>query len=571
MATTVFQITPYSSFNLMRDGFTIDDRYHTVPFADRQDPTNYFQKIQKDDNNFRVQVLSDFTPTLRLYDCSDVFIKNVPFVSRVILNASFLVYDAVPDFSDVSEGAYYLKLTYTDESDTVQTYRTFMLNVAEDWPETLLLEYTNTFNDKGVLFVNDDNSLMVFGFRIESSFDEYQPLSADIDYIDQVYDTEVLNNTPYDNEKLYIGTDQVTGGAPDWAIKKMNLIFTLNKVAIDNQFYNRVEGSKFTPQRPDHGVLIDGLNVRPTYWSIDIIPNQNFNLQQFQTGVIPTGDIIVIKKAKIYDSIAADFTATGLFTVNSNLIRLAVTNKNFDVFTIKLGTTAGDDDIANIEIVNNPETGTPDLTGSYDIGHTFTVPTDVFVSGIDGTNLKITFDWNQYDAPAITPVTPGGGVPKGTVTVYEEPTPGDFVLDWDIGTGLGLRAWVGWCLSGTNGTKDRAGKYSQGWNKDEVGPSTRGTETGNANNLATIERSNLPAVGIHLFDDAVNNTAGDTITPTSNVARNRSAGGSSNYDMLKGRPGVEPGMGLSEKLGDGDPISIEPDSLIDVWVVKITD
>src|ERR1051325_3657510 len=235
MATTVFQVSPYSSYRFANEAGITDSRYHTVLFDDRFDPTNYFQKVQKNDTNLRVQLLSDFVPTLGLYDCHDKFIKNVAFTSRVITNASFLVYDAVPDYSDVPEGSYYLKLTYTDENDVLQDLRTSPLNVAEDWPGTLLLEYTNTYNDKGVIFVNEDKSLLVFGFRIEASFDEYQPLSADVDYIDQVYDSEVLNNTPYDNEKLYIGTDQATGGAPDWAIKKMNLIFTLNKVAIDNQ------------------------------------------------------------------------------------------------------------------------------------------------------------------------------------------------------------------------------------------------------------------------------------------------------------------------------------------------
>lgn len=570
MATTIFQVSPYSSFSFMRDGFTFDDRYHTVPFDDRGDPTNYFQKIQQNDNNFRVQLLSDFTPTLRLYDCSDKFVKNISFTSRAILNASFLVYDAVVDYSDVDEGAYYLKLTYTDENDVLQTLRTCMLNVSEDWQGTLLLEYTNTYNDKGVVFVNDDNSLLTFGFRIEASFDEYQPLSADIDYTDQNFDNEVLNNTPYDNEKLYIGTDQLTGGAPDWAIKKMNLIFTLNKVSIDGQFYNKVEGSKFTPVRTDHGTLINGENVRPTYWSIDIIPNLNFDLQQLNTGDSPTGDLVVIKKAKIYDNVSTDFVASGLMTVNSNLVRIAVTNKDFDEFTILLGTTDGGDDIATIDIVNNPDTGTPDLTGSYDIGHVFNGATDIFVSGINGTNLKIVFDYNQYDAPALNPTNPSGNVPKGFVTIYEEIVTGDFALDWDLGTGLGQRNWTGWCLCGTNGTKDRKGKYSQAWDKTQ--PLTRGTETGATGNNIELSKPQLPNVGLYMFTNDINTTASDTPTSSSNVARARSVSGQPlNYEMVKGTPSVVPTLGLTEPMGAGDPISIAPDSWIDVWVIKITD
>lgn len=572
MATTVFQITPYSSYRFVNENPAVDSRYHTVLFDNRFDPLNYKQKVQQDDNNLRVQLLSDFVPTLGLYDCHDKFIKNVAFTNRAIQNATFKVYDAVPDFSDVAEGAYYLKLTYTDENTTVQDLRTSPLNVAADWAGTLLLEYTNTFNDKGVIFVNDDNSLLVFGFRIEASFDEYQPMSDDVDYTDQVHDSEVLNNTPYDNEKLYIGTDQLTGGAPDWAIKKMSLIFTLNKVAVDNQYYNRVDGAKFTAVRPDHGVMIGGYNFRPTYWSIDIIPNQNFNLEQLTTGDVPAGDLIVIKKAIIFTGVAASFSVAGKFTVNSNLIRLAIENNGLDLFTMLLGTSLGGHDIATIEVVNNPDTGTPDITGSYDIGHVFKVPQTVFVTVPGGVSLKVTFDYNQYDAPVLNPTTPtAGSSPKGSVAIYEEITPGDFVLDWDIGSGLGLRAWVGWCLSGTNGTKDRSGKYSQGWNKTL--PLTRGTEVGNSGNELTLTRDVLPAEGIAMFTTDVNVTRGDTITEDSNVARanNSSTGIYLNYELSKGTTGVEPTLGISAKLGDGDPLPVAPDSWIDVWVVKITD
>lgn len=566
MATTVFQVTPYSSYRFVNENPVQDGRYHTVLFDNRFDPTNYFQKVQIDDTNLRVQLLSDFTPTLRLYTCKDIFVKNVPFTSRAIKNASFLVYDAVVDYSDVTEGAYYLKLTYTDENDTDQDLRTSPLNVAEDWEGTLLLEYTNTYNDKGVIFVNDDNSLLVFGFRIEASFDEYQPLSDDINYIDQVHDSEVLNNTPYDNEKLY------TQLVPDWAIKKMNLAFTLNKVSLDGQYYNRVDGSKFTPVRADYGTLINGYNQRPTHWSIDIIPNLNFNLQQFQTGDIPTGDIIVIKKAVTIIDVAASFSVAGKFTVNSNLIRLAVENNGLDLFTMLLGTSEGDDDIATIEFENNPDTGTPDLTVSHDIGHLFKTPTTVFVTVPDGVNLKVTFDYNQYDAPAIDPVTPGGGVAKGTVTIYDEIISGDFLLDWDISTGLGLRAWVGWAIAdGRNGGTNRIGKYSQAWNP--ALPLTRGTETGAVGNEITLTRSVLPNEGIAMFHNSVNTTRGDLPTPSSNVARagNPAAANYLNYETLKGTPGVEPTLGLTAKLGSGNPLGIAPDSWIDVWVVKITD
>jgi len=546
VATTVFQVSLFSSYRFANESPVSDGRYHTMPFDDRFDPTNYFQKVQKDDNNLRVQLLSDFVPTLALYDCHDKFIKDIPFTSRTIQNASFLVYDAVPDYTGVAEGSYYLKLTYTDENSVVQDLRTSPLNVADDWEGTLLLEYTNTFNDKGVIFVNDDKSLLVFGFRIEASFDEYQPLSDDIDYIDQVHDSEVLNNTPYDNEKLYIGTDQVTGGAPDWAIKKMNLIFTLNKVAIDNQYYNRVDGSKFSPTRPDHGELINGANVRPTYWSIDIIPNLNFNLQQLNTGDIPTGDIIVIKKAwPLTPTVfTGSFSVAGVFTDNTNLIRLALWNNGLDAFDVLIGTTPGAQDIAKFEV-------TADLTNSLDIGHPFNSATTVYVTMPDGVNVKAYLDYNQYDSAAIDPIAPTSFGFKGMTMIYTEITEGDFALDFNIATGLGLRNYVGWALcDGQNDTQDRTGKYSRCWNKSL--PLTRGTRTGNENSQLIQTEDQ---VGRHRH-----------LTPNSNDA--------SGYGKpaTGDRPQEGPDMYTNyNRDTEAEPMDISPDSLEDVWIVKITD
>jgi hypothetical protein len=563
-----FQISPFSSTRFVNENPVYDPSFNTRPFDDAIDGLDYFQKVQKNDSNFRVWLLSAYDDVaLKLYTCDDKLFKTVELINGpVITDAPFLIYKGVVDFSDVDPGSYYLKLTYTDNTATIQDLRSAPLDVEELHEGTLAYDYTNTFNDKGVVFINDDNSLEVFRVRVEGSIDEYQPLSDDVEFIDQYHDIDVLNNTPYDQHKNYIGTSN-QGGIPDWLIKKMNLIFTLNKVQIDGVLFAKVEGSKFTPTRPDSGYLRNGnILVRPTFWVIEIQPNDNFFQGQFSTGPSSNSDIIVIKKAKTFDNVGADFSVAGLFTDNTNLIRLAIINKNQDTFTLKLGTTAGGSEIATIVAEIDPVSGVVPLVSSNDIGHPFTAPTEVFISGINGTNLKLTFDYNQYDAAPINPPANGtGGFVKGTLYIYYERTPGDFALDWDAGSGQGKRDFLGCSLAGFNGVPDRANKYSRGW--DKTVPTDRGQEIGAPGNLIAIEKANLPAEGLAMFDNSVNTTRGDIPTTNSNVARsgNPPTGQYLNYESLKGRAGQEPTLGLTAKMGDGDHIDISPDSIADVY------
>lgn len=544
MATNVFQITPYSSFRFVNEAGITDDRYHTLPFDERPDPLNYFQKIQKTDTNFRVQLLSDFVPTFQIFTCKDIFVKTVDFSTRTVVDATYLLYDAEVDFSDLDEGSYYGKLTYVDELTVLQDIRTSPLYIAEDHPETFLYQSTNTYNDKGVVFVNDDKSLMIFSIRVESSFDEFQPLSDDVGFVDQPYDVEVLNNTPYQNEKLYIYI------VPDWMIWKLNLYFTLNKVKVEQTYYARVEGNKFSPTRPDYGTLLPNGLLRPTFWSIDIIPNFNFNLEQINPGDTPTGEIVVIKKVwplpPFTASFTASFTIAGVFKTFSNLIRVAITNTGLDEFTMKLGTTVGGDEIATLDVK-------PILTGSYDVGHNFSGVTTVHVTIPSGVNIKALFDYNQYDAPDITPPDAGitGSMPKGATLVYTELVIGDFALDWNVGTGLGQRAWTGWGLcDGQDGRPNRSNKYSRGWDKSQ--PDQRGQQVGNPGSLL-VQSENQ--VGRHRH-----------LTPNSNDANG--FGKPATGD----RPQEGPDMFTNYNTDvDPDPMDISPDSLYDVWVIKITD
>lgn len=547
MPSNIFQITPYSSFRFVNENLNTDLRYNTLPFDDRRDDLNYHQKIRTNDTGFIMQCLSDFPVTFEIWETclgyDDQLVQTVPTTSQIIQDETFLAYTGSPDFSGFTEGTYYGKVTFIDENDFAQDYRTSPLAIAEDWTDTLLYEYTNTYNDKNVVFIDDNGDAIVFSFRVEGNFDEYQPSSDDVDYTDQTHDVEVLNNTPYDKEKNYIGTAPELGGIPDWAIKKANLIFTLNKVSIDGQYYSRVEGSAFTPvNRPTNQLL------KPTFWSIDIIPNLNFNLGQLKTGDIPTGDIIVVRKAypeqPPYPTITGSFIVAGIFKINSNLIRIALTNTGGDVFTMLIGITLGGSEIRTFNI-------TGDLTQSLHIEYLFNSTQTVYVSVPDGVNLKCIFEYSQYDVKPSNPPGASGVIPKGFTTVYTEVVDGDFALDFNVGTGLGMRDWTGWCLSGTNGTPDRTGKYSRGWNRTI--PSARGTNTGNADSSLELSAAQLPVNNIPFNIDYKGGSAGFPVLST--------------YTQGEGNPLGPININTG---GEGDPIDISPDTLEDVWVVKLT-
>jgi len=534
-------------------------QYNTIPFEDAVDLRSYPQKWQRNDV-CPIQLLFDFIPTLDIYTCDDIFVANIPLTPTAngVLDQTFQCYEGEIDFSTLAEGFYYGKLTYEDENETLQDYRTSPLDVADLHPGTSLIQYKNSQNDKGVIF----DTGIEFCLRIECNFDEFTPKAKKAQYEDQKYNGMLLNGIPYRTFVLYFGSTTTQGDStliPDWLVDKLNVIFTCDSVRIDGTYYIGIEGAEFKPYRVGNSYPNDG------YWSLEVQDVPNYDLSKYSSGTTPEGDLIVIKQAKTYNNVAASFNVVSVFTDNMNLIRVAVWNYGLDNFIVKFGISNGGNEIAEFEI-------DADLTNSLDIGHVFNAVQTVYVTFTDlsgtvitGVNLKVIFDYNKYDAPVLNPVTPGSGglFPKGFFGLYKEINDGDLEIDWNLGTGYGN---AGTRYSNCRIIAIEDGVHIRTW--DGVDVSQLGTLVGNVGNLLTMIKANLPAEGVNLFANQFNGATNQKPNSTQPVAITGAAG-PIGYELE--RATVPATIGISANLGSAQPMEIEPRSIILLAYEAFTD
>lgn len=564
MANT-FQIPLINPFRFVNANYydTVDPRYENLPFDYVKDgfmnPNSFYAQPWKISDYTKFQFQSDFAgATFKFYRFSDdTFVKSfaIDLKNVSIKNVTWSVYECTVTFADLDEGVYYGVLSYTDQDEVVQNLQTSPLDVRQRWPKTILYEYKHTFNDKGVIW--DTGILM--SVRVQGLIREFDPASQRDDYVDQEYDAYVLNDVPYRTFTNFIGSAK---GLPNWVVDKMNIVYTVNSLRLDGQYYTKKSGETIKMTRPEYGDNENG------FASIKIIQNENFNLAQYQTGETPnTDEFVVIAEQIPYYNNAANIAISGVFKLHSTLLALAIIVKD-DVpapFTIKIGTTNGGAELYQIDL-------TAEITQYIELGKVFNGATDVFITGLGGHLLDINVRYDYYDAPVQNSGDNTGGFVENVEYTYYEYTVGDFVRDWNPATGWG-NAGTNFegchILDGNDGTINDAGLFRMGWNKTL--PATRQTVQGNANNEVTIPKAALPAVGLPMFTVDVNPTNGDIVTPTSNVARARSTSGPGtrlDYEMVKGNIVNVPTLGLSGKMGSGDPLDITPNCLVCVRFIK---
>jgi len=552
-----FRIPLLNSFRWVKKNPITDSRYNTLPFdyeVDQYNPNGcYFAKWQTNDRA-QVQFLSDFTCELKFYNFyTNIFYIGIPIleVNTSIVGQTFKCYEAEIDFSDFDEGEYYAEITYNDGTTDI-IWQTSPLEVRELHAETLLYEYKNSRNDKDIIFETG----IKFNFRVEGSITNYLPKSNNELYVDQEYDVTQENSIPFRNFTNLIGSAR---GLPNWVIDKLNLVFSVDEKQIDGVYFEKADaGSSFEPTRQDVGRNKDG------YWSLLVVPNESYTIDELTTGETPIdNDYKVVRKNEAYNSTGANLTISGIFKTKSVLDYIGITNKTFTAFTLNIGTTNGGSEIAIWYVP-------ADVTSVKTIRHKFNAITDIYLTGITeqgGLDLDIDLCYDQLDATSVIPSGGGGfNLPIGFVGEYEEVNDGDFEIYWDGETGLGKvgTGYEGCAISGTNGTKNRSGKVSIGWDIENT--TERDTEVGS--NLITLTKAQLPNEGLLLFRDQVNPSNGDIPTDTTNVARaGTNGGGGIPYELRRGNTGAF--VGLSSPLGEGAAIDITPAGLITLKFVKI--
>jgi hypothetical protein len=540
-----FEISKIGTFRWVDNNIT--SVYNTLPLDSAVDNLSYKQPIQCGGGGYQsdtgqIQLTSNYVPTGGLYDYNtNALITALDFVpiADPILGVTFICYNAAIDFSAVNPGTYYLKINFTDDDEVVHDWRTSPLDV-QIWHEgTQLCEATHFSNDKGVVFVNPDLSTLVITHRVASLIQAPLVKSDATDFEDQYNELTQEESVPFSTYTQILGGPLLL---PFWVIEKINLLYSLNQTLWDGQPFAKLSNSDFKPTRAD-------TQPQGAFWQVDIQPNYSYPSEQYITGQTGDGgEYIVIKQAKTFKAQTADFAYNGCFTAGINLIRLAVKNTSLNAFTLKVGIAEGDNSFGEFDI----EAG--QLDNSLDIGKLFMVATNVWISGLEGQTIDVTFDYNNYLAVNTPPpATTAPNWVKNTLYFFEEIVPDSFEVEFNVATGRGNVGTdhEGCVLAGTNGTPARAGMTVKIWNvanATAVPPILdRGTVTGaiigDTPNLIELEVAQLPAHthGIKRVPAGQGGTADPTV-----IAANNSNGSAYN-DIQTG-----PGVGLN-----GDSIDIE--------------
>jgi len=551
MALT-FRIPTLNPLPFYNPNLVVAAKYNNRTFDDKVGEDCYIIKRQRTDTSVKLQILSDYpTVALKFYTSIGQFALSVPFtaIGIPITGATFKGYEAIIDFSNLAEDIYYGEITYTDENSNLITYRTPLIDVKNEHPDTILFEYTDVVNRLGVIF----DTGIEFNFRVEGLLRNYQPSSSDEDYVDQKYNSISLNSIPYRIFDLFIGAFGIQQ-YPDWLIEKLNYIFACKLKKIEGTYYNKADGAKFEVTRPtqkdDRG-----------YPKITVIQDENLGIQEYKTGNEPVGDLIVVRKSyKVGDNISTNQTVAGIFTDNTTLCRIDLWNYGMDVFTLTVDD--GTDVLGEFEI-----DGT-NLTEALELVKVFNSPKTLNITGLTGTNLKIYLVYDKLDAPVLNPTGGVGEYLPKTIYTYYETAPGDVDNDWNVATGQGAAGtqFEGCVILGTNGTDDITDMVLINW--DRLNPATLQTSVGG--NTVTLDRDNLPAEGLEMFVQEQNDTVGDIPTPSSYVAVSSDPASSSRkaYEMKKWTANP-PNIGLTANMGSGIPVDITPFGYIVLMFIKL--
>lgn len=176
-----------------------------------------YQKWQLGDIIF-IQVMADMDP-IRIRVLNHVGATVDSFLmSHMVTVAGVLYFQAQITLSTYGEGYFKLQLEHGDPIQLILETET--LWVLENHPRTLLLQYSNSFNNT-VLYQTGIYFLM----RVDGVIADFTPGSNRTTYIAQTQTAKTIKGSSFRTFTLYLGNH---GGMQDWMADKISDIFDQN-------------------------------------------------------------------------------------------------------------------------------------------------------------------------------------------------------------------------------------------------------------------------------------------------------------------------------------------------------
>lgn len=219
-----------------------DDWWQKEQLKNFETPVYYKQKWQTNDS-FTLQYESNFASiNLKVIDCEQntIIDQNAAQIRANKYLPGYFVYENTVSWASVPPGTYYLLLTLGGTTQMISE----PIEVAEEWPNTILYEYYNSTFHGDIVFETG----IVLKFRCESFISRLDPGNERTAYRDQKMNPTVLKSVPWRGWKLQIGYPT---GVPDWVIDLQNWIWSCDNVACDGKSFAVKDGGQFEEAEHD--------------------------------------------------------------------------------------------------------------------------------------------------------------------------------------------------------------------------------------------------------------------------------------------------------------------------------
>lgn len=202
----------------------------------------YIQKWKRSDTT-TIQIESTILPdNLSLVDKTGYEWKV--FVWRVVgIDANYKIYECTIDVSNVPPGTYFLymrihflQITWNFFTEPFQT--------GDNWPDTMLFKYRNSFNDFDVAFTSG----VEFAWRCEAAIVDVDFKHERTAYADQRRSVKTLRALPYRVYKLVFGDPHNIGIAP-YMVDIANRLLACDHVEIEGKQYETDLDANMETQR----------------------------------------------------------------------------------------------------------------------------------------------------------------------------------------------------------------------------------------------------------------------------------------------------------------------------------
>lgn len=234
----------------------------------------YRQKWQTNDI-LKLQFKADFSPiVLKVRDSKGlVVLSHQMSILRTIGSDIYFEDQIAFDFFNL--GVYTLEVVAGDPALITLVSEPFQ--IAENWPYSILLNYSNSFNND-ILWETG----ITMNFRVDGVIPFDSPNSQRTVYIDQPGSGVTVKGVPYRLFKLYIGCD---GGVPPWVIDKLEGIIDQTNVTYDGKGFAPTDGAKFETNKIDRYPWAQ--------WNIEMRETNNTRSKRFEVDGLQEKKVVI--------------------------------------------------------------------------------------------------------------------------------------------------------------------------------------------------------------------------------------------------------------------------------------